>query len=292
MSLCAVKVLAAPTSASNISKEKKVVVYGLDINNYERTLLEMALKLSYSGVQIAHYHDYLPRGREFYLMEKSAGIDVTWGSATKDREKRFKPIRVPIYKGLIGWRLALVTPENVDMLASVSNVEDFSQFTAGQNLLWTDTKILNANGIVTHSGNNKHVLAQMLSLKRFDYFPRSVVEIEKDTKELAEFNLVIDTHLLISYPTAYYFYVNKDNHQLASAIEKGLKAMHKSGAFNRLFSKYFAELLTRLNLNQRTQIVLNNPLLPATAPLMQSELWLNKNSIASILANNGNEVDQ
>lgn len=289
--MCSLQVLAAPASASNTSKEQRVVVYGLDINNYERTLLEMALKLSYSGVQIADYHDFLPRGREFYLMETSKEIDVVWGTATEERESRFYAIRIPIYKGLIGWRLALVTAQNNTLMRPVKDLDTLAQLSAGQHMLWTDTKILNANNIITHSGPNIFAIAQMLSLGRVDYFPRSVVEVEKDLKEFQHLDLAIDSYVLLTYPSAFYFYVKKDNHQLAVAIEKGLMAMHKSGAFNRLFSKHFADLLGRLNLNQRTQIMLKNPLLPASAPLMQSELWLNKNSIASIIATNGNEVD-
>lgn len=265
------------------NSNERFVVYGLNINDYENQLLEMALKLTYADAQVTNYPSYLPRGREFSLMEKSQGIDVTWGNATEARERRFNGIRIPIYKGLIGWRLALVTKKDSNLFTSVKDLDSFRQFTAGQNLVWTDTKILNANNIVTHSGSNKRTLAEMLVLQRFDYFPRSVIEIERDLNEFSQLDLAIEPHILLTYPTAYYFYVSKNNTKLANAIEHGLKTLHASGQFDQHFYAHFADLLLRLNLNKRTQIILNNPLLPNTAPTNQTNLWLTTNDILKFI---------
>lgn len=275
---------ANQTSANTAVSNKQFVAYGLNIDNYEKSLLEMALNLKNTDVKVSYYPAYLPRGREFTLMENSQGIDVTWGSATESRENRFHAIRIPIYKGLIGWRLALVTNDDVNLFASVEDLGSFKQFTAGQNLVWTDTKILNANDIVTHSGSNKRALAEMLVLHRFDYFPRSVIEVERDLNEFSQLDLAIEPHIFLTYPTAYYFYVSKDNTELANAIESGLKTLQASGQFDQHFYSHFADLLLRLNLNERTQIILENPLLPSTAPIHEKNLWLRTTDILKFVS--------
>lgn len=276
--------LYANQSVENHSVQNgQFVIYGLNIDNYENQLLEMALKLTYKDAKVTSYPSYLPRGREFYLMEKSQGVDVVTGSTTEARERRFHAIRIPIYKGLIGWRLALVNRKDSNLFSSVKDLDGFRQFTAGQNLVWTDTKILNANNIVTHSGSHIRSLAEMLALQRFDYFPRSVIEIERDLNEFSQLDLAIEPYILLTYPTAYYFYVRKNNTELANAIERGLKKLHTSGQFDQHFYGHFADLLLRLNLNDRTQIRLNNPLLPNTAPTDQANLWLTTDDILKFI---------
>lgn len=281
---CSFWLSASQTEEHTDAPARSFIAYGLNIDHYEKRLLEMALKLSYADAHVSYYPVYLPRGREFTLIEKSQGIDVTWGSATEARESRFLAIRIPIYKGLIGWRLALVNKNRINAFSSVNDLDKFRQYTAGQNLVWTDTKILNANNIITHSGSNKRVLAEMLVLQRFDYFPRSVVEIEHDLNEFGQLDLAIEPNILLVYPTAYYFYVSKDNAELANAIESGLKKLYDSGQFDQHFYAHFSDLLFRLNLNERTQIKLKNPLLPVTAPIHEEKLWLRTDDIRKFLA--------
>ena len=57
------------------------------------------------------------------------------------------PIRIPIYRGLIGWRIPLVSAANKDLLASVRTLDDLRRLRFGQRQDWADTPILRANGL-------------------------------------------------------------------------------------------------------------------------------------------------
>jgi ABC-type amino acid transport substrate-binding protein len=74
---------------------------------------------------------------------------------------------------------------------------------------------------------------------------------------------MIDPQLLIIYPTATWFYVAKDNTALADALLQGLQQAEQDGSFDKLFQRYFGDALQRLQLEKRTRIMLENPLLPA-----------------------------
>ena len=55
----------------------------------------------------------------------------------------------------------------------------------------------------------------MLANKRFDYFPRSILAVAWEYEVNKERDIIIEPYRLIHYPTAYYYFVNKSNTQLA-----------------------------------------------------------------------------
>jgi hypothetical protein len=74
---CSFWLSASQTEEHTDAPARSFIAYGLNIDHYEKRLLEMALKLSYADAHVSYYPVYLPRGREFTLIEKSQGIDVT-----------------------------------------------------------------------------------------------------------------------------------------------------------------------------------------------------------------------
>ena len=56
---------------------------------------------------------------------------------TREREERLQPIRIPIYKGLIGWRVNLLRQTDSQLLSHVRTLDDlkalrFASATTGQ----------------------------------------------------------------------------------------------------------------------------------------------------------------
>ena len=94
----------------------------------------------------------------------------------------------------------------------------------------------------------------MLHRKRGDYLSRSVLEIFEEENVFPELNLTIEQELSIYYPAAYYFYVAKDNTELAEAIESGLKTAIADGSFDEIFNRYFAEEIKKAKLTNRRVI--------------------------------------
>jgi hypothetical protein len=85
------------------------------------------------------------------------------------------PIRIPLDKGLLGWRVALVNAATPDRLAGITNVRQLAGLLAGQVADWPDTAILRHAGLKVLTSQDYGNLFPMLQRNRFDYFPRSVI---------------------------------------------------------------------------------------------------------------------
>ena len=208
------------------------------------------------------------------LIANNGGVDVISAGATIERENLLLPIRFPILKGLNGWRIALVAKDNKDLFLQYTSLEKFKTLTTGQLHSWSDTKIMASNGIKIEKGSDYNGLFTMLENKRFDYFPRSILEIRWEYEQHKNRNIMIEPHQLIHYPTAYFFFVNKNNTKLAADISFGLEEALKDGSFDLIFNKYFGSAVKAVQQEKRGVFSLNNPFLPPQVPVSRSELWL------------------
>ncbi|XOV80544.1 MAG: substrate-binding periplasmic protein [Aestuariibacter sp.] len=265
------------------------IVYAGDYseNNYTLELLNKALFTAGERYISQPLGYYPPRGRDFNMMEKKEGIDIMWGSARRDRESRFLAIRIPIFKGLIGWRIPLVMNEQKDMFKTVDTLSELTKLRPGQYFRWTDTAILRENGIDVFAVNTRETLMDMLVSGKFDYYPRAVIEIEYEYQQNKARGVVIDDHILMIYPTAFYYYVHKENKALARNLNKGLEQMIVNGEMDRLFDKHFGAILNQMAIHRRHIFRLQNSNIPDTAPLSRSELWLDP---ASLVGNNQSQT--
>jgi hypothetical protein len=183
-------------------------------------------------------------------------------------------VHFPILRGLQGWRIPLVRKNNQDLFKDVHTLDAFKKLIPGQFHTWSDTEVLEANGITVTKGTDYEGLYGMLSKGRFDYFPRSILEVDSDYLAHKNLNIAIEPNIIIHYPTAYYFFVNKNNQVLANDLLAGLEAAHLDGSFNKLFMRYYGEQINKVIDKKRRLIQLQNPLLPKTTPLERSELWI------------------
>ena len=69
-------------------------------------------------------------------------------------------------------------------------------FTAGQASDWPDTDILRANDLPVATTATYSSLFQMLGKQRFDYMPRSVVEVWQEAESHRGEGLIVDQHTL------------------------------------------------------------------------------------------------
>lgn len=207
------------------------------------------------------------------LSKPDGGIDLFWGMTSIEREQQSLPIRIPLDQGLLGWRVALIPGDRPELLAGVHSPQQLAQLLAGQVADWPDTAILRHAGLRVLTSQDYGNLFPMLQHHRFDYFPRSVIEVQREAALPEAKGLVIDRHLLIHYPTAMYFFVSPQQPQLAHALEKGLRMALRDGRFHQLFQRYNGQSIAALALSTRQQIQLDNPLLPPATPLRDAALW-------------------
>lgn len=243
--------------------------------DYVHELLAEALSLSSHKYQLLPSKATMQQGRAVHEMKNGTGeVDLLWSMSTDEREKALIAIKIPIDKGLLGWRIPFVLSENRQMFKTIRTLRDMENYSAGQELDWPDVKILESNGLKVNTANSYEALFSMLEARRFDYFPRSVMEIWKEQELHVGKNLLISPDIALHYPAAYYFFVTPTKRQFAEDLNNGLEIMVRNGQFEKLFLKYHQTAIQKAGLKQRTVLELQNPFLnPANMPLNRAELW-------------------
>ena len=162
-------------------------------------------------------------------------------------------------------------------LKHIESLEAFKKFIPGQFHSWADYKILLANRIAPATGADFDSLYRMIHLKRFDYLPRSVLEIDQEMETLVKLHnidAVVDPHTLLIYPTAMYFYVNSNNQALADTLQTGLETIIANGIFDLVFYQHYGDIIDKIRSEKRQVFRLDNPFLPPSVPINRVELWL------------------
>lgn len=241
--------------------------------NYYSQLLELALSKSEKKYEVKPTPFHVEQARAILLIEAGRRLDVMWTFTTKEREERMLPIRIPIDRGLFGWRLLLIKASNQTQFRAIKSKEDLAKLRAGQGHDWPDTDILNANGFLLSGSTTYEGLFDMLSRNHIQYFPRSILEAELELTAHPDHNLAIESNIVLHYPTAVYFFVNPQHTELANDIKQGLLSAIEDGSFKRLFDKNFSAAIQRASLSKRNIIQLKNPLLSTETPLEDKRFW-------------------
>ncbi len=213
-----------------------------------------------------------------YEMQIPTGpINIFVRATSIELEKQFLPIRIPVDRGILGYRLFLVRSADLPLFAFVHTLDDLQKFRFGQGKDWIDVKILRSAGFHVIEGSNYEGLFSMLVHERFDIFSRSIDEA------YSEYNLQRDSHptmsieptLVLHYPLPRYFFVRRDaaGEQLAKRIEAGLELMVRDGSLNKLFWQFKKDQISQTNFARRIVLNIPNPFLPPETPFSRAELW-------------------
>lgn len=242
---------------------------------YLLALLRLAAEHAGADLDFLESQEPMTQARVIRELAGHTGrLDLAWTMTSLEREQQMIPVRVPVDRGLIGLRIALVRREHAERWATLRTLEQLKQYNAGQGADWPDTEILRENGLPVRTGSRYDVLFDMLRRGRIDYFPRAVFEIDEEVAGILGQDLVIEPHVLIRYPAASYIFVRPDRPQLAADLERGMEACVADGSLQRLFQRHFGDLIARHHLAQRVTLTLRNPLLPPATPLHRPALWL------------------
>lgn len=253
---------------------KTVVYAAAEGDPYYANLLRHALSYTPSkNYSVFHLHTRQPKLRLFERLANNDNIHVMNGNATLERESRYRAVYFPILRGLKGWRLPIIHKQTPDIFKPVETPEAAKALLTVQYHSWTATKILQNNGYMVVPVSITSRLFEMVHLQRVDYVPRSILDVTNDIERSSELDIMVDPYVMIKYPSAFYFYVNKENKVLAQDIKFGLEQALQDGSFMRLFNQAFADIIKRYNLPERRVFELTNPFIPPTIPIERKELW-------------------
>ncbi len=257
------------------SWEQESYFSGLLIQILDRTRAE------YGPCELTYTTKVLTRMRSAVLVDRNQGVDLFWGATTVERETLLQPIPVPLLKGLMGYRVLLIRPEDQARFSAVKTLEDLQKLRAGQGTDWPDTTIFMTNGIEVITSTNYEALYKMLAAGRFDFLPRGANQILSELRHNAGIDIAVERELVLVYPAPLYFFVDRENTRLAERISKGLQAMIDDGSFDQYFYAHplIREALAELRLHERRPIYLHNPLVPEGAPATPLDYWLKPPSL-------------
>ena len=233
-------------------------------SGFPLTLLHLVFERIESGAkyQLVQTPIAMPRGRALTLLEQNVVVDIIWSITSKAREKVLLPIRLPIYQQMMGWRVLLIRKGERARYPVNNTLQALRKMVTVQALDWADLKILQSNQFKVKGAANYEELFAMVGSGQGDFFPRSVVEVMSETPYIDKYNLEIEPTLLLKYPAAMYFFVNKHNTELAADIEKGFNRALNDGSFELLFTSVHSDALKKLQVSKRKIFNLNNPFFP------------------------------
>lgn len=249
-------------------------------NAYEWRVLRAALEHSR-----AVYGDFrleagpaMPDRRQIRVLARGE-LPLTVGifTANEGLERQLLPVRIPVERGLLGYRVLLVRQADVGRFAGVSSLADLRPFRFGLMPVWDDGPVMRAADLQVVPGDNHDGLFRMLAAGRFDAFSRGATEILPEYRHASREvpGLAVEPHLLLHYPLPVYFWFTPDGagRRRAARVEAGLRAMIADGTLQGMFEAEYAALEVRLGLAHRRVIELPNPLLDGRDPLEESGLW-------------------
>ena len=246
------------------------------IDEYPIKLLALALDQTGVSYQLIPSDNFLSKGKALDRLQDNREINIVWGMTNVQREKDLLPIRIPIFKGLIGWRLLLIRQDMAERFTYIQQFEHLVKLSPLQGRDWPDTKILQSNGFDVITERNQTSLMKMLGRAQGDFFPRSIIEVWEElarSKVANEIQIQIQPSLGIRYPAAIYFFVNKKSVPLANLIETGLEKAIENGTYEALFVENYKTYIEKAQIENRTFYPLENAFLPEETPLDRKELW-------------------
>lgn len=274
LKLVLLAIFALPTYIVSSAEQIRLNTVTAEKDKYQLGLLKLALSYSDTEYEFIQSSNKLTQTKMLSEL-KSNKLDVAWGGTSKSWEEQFSPIRVPLFKGLLGHRIFIIREGEQSRFNQVSRLADLNSFKAGQGRSWSDCQVLNDAGVPLITTLKYNNLFYMLEGGRFDYLPRSVYSPWSEIKKRAELPLEVEKNILLVYPLPAYIFVNKENTQLKNEIERGLFKAIEDGSFDDYFYSHplILEGLTKSKVENRTIFRLANKSLPAETPLADKRLW-------------------
>lgn len=247
--------------------------------DYFVQLLKKALVAGASGRPV-------PVINETHLMEQELGVhemirgkkvDVYWMGTDLERERKLRPIRIPLDRGLIGHRRFIIQKSMQGAFDGVTDLKALNSYFACQGVEWPDTKVLRMAGLQVREITSFERIFQEVASLRCEYFPRGYFEgySEVEQRKASYPDLMFYENLILHYPFALYFFVNPKDEELARWIEMGLEKMIDNGEFVKHMEQHpLTKVVFPLNkVKSLRWIHIENPQMPAGTDYKNPRYW-------------------
>lgn len=266
--------LLTATEVRALPKDTLAVVLdrspGQDQNDFKYRLLELVLQRSGRPYALGLSEQIVAQDEAVAALEHGAGdsgrnpnaLSVGVYGAGIDVNRRLLAVPIPVTGGILGLRAGWTHRSQIERLATIKTAEDLRSVVLLQGLGWSDVDIFDASGLRTYTARTED-LFRLVDNRRVQLYPRGVAELEREVSLMEDTtsDTGLDPNLLIAYPFAGFFYVNRANQPLAEAIRVGFDRAIADGSYQKLVEELILSPWLRRNLalTGRTVIVLPNP---------------------------------
>ncbi|MDX1398370.1 MAG: hypothetical protein R3204_07575 [Oceanospirillum sp.] len=251
-------------------------------HHYFQQLLEQALQrteVEFGAAEVVFAPHIIEQGRAVENLNHGKWIDVYWMGTSVSRESDLTAIRIPLVKGLLGYRGFIMTSRLQRSFEMISDPGPMLKtLSACQGMHWPDSDILEQGGFKVVRSAKYQTLFEMLKRNRCDIFPRGVhegpAEVDRQKRKGAGVSW-LDSNL-IYYPFPMYFFTSHSNKALAERIRTGLELMIDDGSFE-TFMRHHPVTRHLFPLEQwpgKVAIRLTNPELPADTDYLNPRYWV------------------
>ena len=249
---------------------------------YGAQLLELALKKTGKPYKIVVPEDQEVNEGRGELMVINGEYDLQFHSTTREREQKMIPVKIPVYRGVLGLRLLLVKKNNLSKISGISDLSTLRSYTGGHGKFWGDLPVYKENNLDVVTNVKYEGLFKQLIEGRFHYFHRGLNEIWDEQERYAK-DLVIADNIMLFYKHPVYFFVTKKRPELATLLEQGLKVALEDGSYKQHFLNYMGKFIKKADLASRKLVVLKNPVVPENTNKLDTSWWLPKQHQQTLL---------
>lgn len=245
------------------------------LDSYAIGALELALAQLEEGYSVKVREEQITQTRGIEEL-RDGNLDVLWLATNLEVEEQLLPVRFPLLKGLLGYRVNIIHRAAQIRFDAIEDFDDVRKLSFGQGSGWPDVDILSSNGLKVETASKYESLFHMAEGQRFDGFPRGVIEPWVELESRSDMNLVVEDKIVLVYKLPFYLFVDQSNPELAATIHRGLNKALANGTFDSYFFNHpmVKDVLAQARLKQRLAFPLINPTLPAKTPLDRTDYWL------------------
>lgn len=210
------------------------------------------------------------------IKSNSGRINLHVMGTSAKLESDLLPVRIPITRGLIGYRLFIIHKEKQTLYDSINSLENLQPLLGIQGLGWSDVELLEYSGLRQKEMPYDDIF-RVIDFGRGDYFSRSIHEAYEEVKERKEEfpNLAVEKKVLLVYPFALFVFSNRENVELVKVIEECFIKAYDDGVFTDFFYNHphIKDALHEAKINERTIINIPNPFITEETMAIPAKYW-------------------
>lgn len=215
--------------------------------------------------------------RKIHELRLNRTLDVAWLGGSKARGVDLLVVPIPLERGLVGYRQFIIRKDRIADFDAVKTLEDLKQLKACLDAHWVEADVFRDAQLEIVTSVNYEGMFKQLAAGRCDYLPRGFNEAKIDlAKRVTEYpQLMVYEPLILHYPFASYFYLNKDNKVIAQWLRDGLEKMIDDGELLEYMKAHEATSVAfTLASSPKRMLVIPNHYLPEFSNENDRRYWI------------------